>query len=60
MHIQPLLLLDSYKCHTMASVVADIEALGIQIENIPGGCTGLCQPVDVGVGKPQRTRACHL
>jgi DDE superfamily endonuclease len=59
-HIQPLLLLDSYKCHTMASVTGDIEALGVQIEIIPGGCTGLCQPVDVGIGKPLKSRARHL
>jgi hypothetical protein len=36
-HIQPLLLLDSYKCHTMASVTGNIKALGVQIEIIPGG-----------------------
>ncbi len=59
-HIQPLLLLDSYKCHTMASVTGSIEALGVQIEIIPGGCTGLCQPVDVGIGKPLKSRARHL
>ena len=59
-HIQPLLLLDSYQCHTMASVTGDIEALGVQIEIIPGGCTGLCQPVDVGIGKPLKSRARHL
>ena len=60
MHIQPQLLLERYKCHTMASVFADIEALGVQIENIPGRCTGLYQPVDVRVGKPLKTRARHL
>ena len=59
-HIQPLLLLDSYQCHTMASVTGDIEALGVQVEIIPGGCTGLCQPVDVGIGKPLKRRAHHL
>ncbi len=59
-HIQPLLLLDSYKCHTMASVTGSIEALGVQIEIIPGGCTGLCQPVDAGIGKPLKSRARHL
>jgi hypothetical protein len=59
-HIQPLLLLDSYKRHTMASVTGNIEALGVQIEIIPGGCTGLCQPADVGIGKPLMSRAHHF
>ena len=57
LHIQPLLLLYSYKCHTMTSVVAEIESSGVQIENIPGRCTCLCQTVDVGVGKSLKTRA---
>ena len=47
--IHPLILLDSYKCNMMGSVVAD---LGMQVEHIPEGCTGLCQPIDVGIGKP--------
>lgn len=59
-NIQPLLLLDSYKCHTMASVTAELEALGVQVEIIPGGCTGMCQPIDVGIGKPLKARARHL
>ena len=59
-NITPLLLLDSYKCHTMASVTGELEALGIQVEIIPGGCTGMCQPIDVGIGKPLKTRARHL
>ena len=59
-NITPLLLLDSYRCHTMASVKSDIEVLGIEVQIIPGGCTGMCQPVDVGIGKPLKTRARHL
>ena len=54
--IRPLLLLDSYRCHMMGSVVSAINELGIDVEHIPGGCTGLCQPIDVGVGKPFKTR----
>ena len=53
--IRPLLLLDSYRCHMMGSVVSAINQLGIDVEHIPGGCTGLCQPIDVGVGKPFKT-----
>ena len=60
LHITPLLILDSYRCHTMPTVVSDIQALGCEIEIIPGGCTGLCQPIDVGIGKPLKSRARHL
>ncbi len=50
--IIPLLILDSYQCHMMASVVSKIQELGIKVKHIPGGCTSLCQPVDVGFNKP--------
>ena len=36
----------------MASVTDAIADLGIEIISIPGGCTGLCQPLDVGINKP--------
>jgi hypothetical protein len=36
----------------MKSTVNAIGDLGIEVEHIPGGCTSLCQPVDVGVNKP--------
>ena len=36
----------------MASVTDAIADLGIEIIRIPGGCTGLCQPLDVGINKP--------
>jgi DDE superfamily endonuclease len=55
-HIVPLLFLDSYRCHMMSSVVNKIQELGVEVEHIPGGCTGLCQPVDVGVNKPFKDR----
>jgi hypothetical protein len=32
----------------------------VRIEIIPGGCTGMSQPIDVGIGKPLKTRARHL
>jgi len=50
--IVPLLFLDSYRCHIMNSVVQRIQDLGVEVQHIPGGCTALCQPVDVGVNKP--------
>ena len=34
------------------SVVNVIQDLGVQVEHIPGGCTSLCQPVDIGINKP--------
>ena len=52
----PYLLLDSYKCHLMTSVVSAIQKLGIEVEHIPGGLTGLVQPVDVGINKPLKNR----
>ena len=36
----------------IASVTDAIADLGIEIISIPGGCTGLCQPLDVGINKP--------
>jgi transposase len=52
----PILFLDSYRCHMMQSVVGKIQDLGVEVEIIPGGCTCLCQPVDVGINKPLKNR----
>ena len=54
--IVPVILLDAYRCHMMASVINAIADLGIEIISIPGGCTGLCQPLDVGINKPFKAR----
>jgi hypothetical protein len=54
--IIPLLILDSYQCHMMASVVYKIQELGVKVKHIPGRCTALCQPVDVGFNKPFKSR----
>jgi len=40
----------------MASVVTRINELGVEVQHTPGGCTGLCQPVDVGVAKPLKDK----
>ena len=40
----------------MKQVVNRIQDLGVDVFHIPGGCTGLCQPVDVGFNKPLKTR----
>jgi hypothetical protein len=55
-HIIPILILDSYRCHMMASIVTKIQELGIEVKHISGGCTSLCQPVDVGFNKPFNDR----
>jgi len=52
LYVVPLLLLDSYKSHMMALVVTLIKELGVEVQHNTGGCTGLCQPVDVIVAKP--------
>jgi hypothetical protein len=49
--IVPLLFLDSFAVHMMGSVVNKIQELGIEVDFIPPGCTGLVQPVDVGYNK---------
>jgi hypothetical protein len=40
----------------MGSVVQRIQELGVEVRHIPGGCTSLCQPVDVGFNKPFKDR----
>jgi hypothetical protein len=52
----PLLILDSYRCHMMGSVVQNIQELGVEVKHIPGGCTSLCQPIDIGFNKPFKDR----
>jgi hypothetical protein len=47
-----VLVLDSYRVHLMGSVVNRIQQMGIEVLHIPGGCTYLCQPVDIGINKP--------
>ena len=51
-HFIPVLILDMYQCHMMVSIVQMIQELGVEVQYIPGGCTSLCQPVDVGFNKP--------
>jgi hypothetical protein len=40
----------------MASVVSRIEALGVHVIHIAGGCTGLTQPLDVGINRSFKAR----
>ena len=57
--VRPLLLLDSYRCHHMKSILENLSDAGTQTKHIPGGCTGFCQPIDVGVTKPLKDRVRH-
>jgi hypothetical protein len=50
--IIPILFLDSFKVHLLGSVVDAIQGLGVELEIIPPGCTGLVQPINVGINKP--------
>ena len=54
--IVPVILRDSYRCHLMGSVVRAIQELGVEVIHIPGGCTGLLQPLNVGLNKPFMVR----
>ena len=57
--IIPYLLLDKYKCHYQGSVANAIEDIGVEWDILPGGCTGLIQPIDVGINKPWKARLRH-
>jgi hypothetical protein len=39
-----------------ASVANRIADLGVEVQHTPGSCTGLCQPIDVGIGKQSNIR----
>ena len=54
--VVPYLFLDKYRCHYQGSVAHNIEKIGVEWDIIPGGCTGLVQPIDVGIGKPVKHR----
>ena len=52
--IIPILFLDSFKVHMLGTVVNAIHKLGVELEFIPPGCTGLVQPIDVGFNTPYK------
>jgi hypothetical protein len=51
-HVAPVLIFNMYQHHMMALVVQMTQELGVEVQHIPGGCTSLCQPVDVSFNKP--------
>jgi transposase len=44
----PLLLLDNASAHVSDEALDFIDSKGIEVVEIPPGCTGYCQPVDIG------------
>ena len=57
--IVPLLLLDQFKVHMMVSVIDAIQSLGVQVEFVAAGCTGLMQPINVGYNKSFKAKMCE-
>ena len=57
---QPIIILDAYPVHQMGSVVNHIQATWIKVFHTAVGCTYLCQPIDVGINKPIKTRLHEL
>ena len=43
----------------MASVVNEIQELGVEVEHIPGGCMYLCQPVNIDINKSYKKPMRH-
>ncbi len=58
--IVPILFLDMFKVHMMQSVVQAIQALVVQVEFIPAGCTGLIQPIDVEYNKSLKALCMYM
>ncbi len=50
--IIPILFLDSFKVHLLGSVADAIQGFGVELKIILPGCTGLVQPINVGINKP--------
>jgi hypothetical protein len=58
--IIPILFLDSFKVHMLGTLADVIHKLGVELEFIPPGCTGLVQPIDVGFNKPYKANYTKL
>ena len=54
--VTPILLLDDYKVHQVQEVQDKLAEIGVRPYWLPGGVTGLAQPVDVGITKPLKDR----
>ena len=49
--IIPILFLNSVKVHLLGSIADAVQCLGVKLEIIPPGCTGLVQPINVRINK---------
>ena len=47
-----LLIMDSLKVHMSTRIVSYFAHYDVHCKFIPGGCTGIIQPLDVGIMKP--------
>jgi hypothetical protein len=47
-----LLSLNAFKAHLTPAVLAELRKQKTTLSAIPGGCTGLVQPLDVSINKP--------
>jgi hypothetical protein len=50
-----ILILDSYRCHMMVSVVFKIQELGVEVKHIPGRCNSFASLSTLGLRSPFRT-----
>ena len=57
--IVPILFLDDFTVHKTGCVVDAIQQLGVEVEFIPPGCTGMVQPVDVGYNNSLKAKVRH-
>ena len=58
--VTAILILDKFSVHWTATVQSKLAEIGIKLYGIPAGCTGLVQPIDVGIGKPFKDRVKSL
>ena len=56
--VVPLLILDSFCPHMIGPVVETIPC--IEVQYILGGCTYLCQPINIGVNRPLKKAVKNL
>ena len=57
-NVIPLLMLDSYQCHMMASVISLIQHLAWKLNISLMYVTSLWQPFDVGINKSMKANIC--
>lgn len=50
----PMLVLDSFRCHRMPSILNKMHQIKSDLVIIPGGMTRILQPLDVSVNKPTK------